>query len=272
MTTSSKSHGSCAPASDTSQSLDRTFLGHPIGLGYLAFTEAWERFSFYGMQTLLVLYMIGQALKPGHIEHILAFGALRGAIEGLTGPLSTQALASQVFGIYTATVYLTPLLGGFLGDRYGRTGAIVLGASLMAIGQFLMAFEASFVIALAFLIFGAGFIKPNIASQVGGLYPHDHARRDEAFQVFVLAINAGVIAAPLICGTLGELWGWSYGFAAAGFGMLIALGIYLAGRKHLPVDSPKARRARERTQLTRREWQSVIALVVVLPIIGLGFV
>jgi len=251
----------------------RGFLGHPVGLGYLAFTEAWERFSFYGMQTLLVLYMIDSALKPGHIERILGFGALRGTIQLLTGPLSIQALASEVFGLYTATVYVTPLLGGYLGDRWlGRTHAIVLGASMMAIGQFLMAFEVSFVIALAFLIFGAGFIKGNIASQVGRLYPHDHSRRDEAFQIFVLAINAGVIAAPLVCGTLGELWGWAYGFSAAGIGMVIALCIYLAGRRHLPPDSPRTREVAARTALSPRDWRTIVALVALLPILAVAFV
>lgn len=251
----------------------RSFLGHPVGLGYLAFTEAWERFSFYGMQTLLVLYMIDQALRPGHIEHILGFGALRTAIQSLSGPLSIQALASEVFGLYTATVYVTPLLGGFLGDRWlGRTRAIVLGASLMAVGQFLMAFETSFVIALACLIFGAGFIKGNIASQVGRLYPEDHARRDEAFQIFVLAINAGVIAAPLICGTLGEIWGWRYGFIAAGVGMLLALGIYLSGRKYLPPDALNERKQSARVTLTPQNWRTIAALIALLPILAVAFV
>ncbi|MGH6888230.1 MAG: peptide MFS transporter [Rhizomicrobium sp.] len=252
----------------------RTFFGHPIGLGFLAFTEAWERFSFYGMQTLLVLYMVDLALKPGHVEHILGFGALRGFIHMITsGRLTVQALASQVFGLYTATVYVTPLLGGWIGDNWlGRTRAILFGASLMAVGQFLMVFEASFVIALVCLVFGAGFIKGNIAAQVGALYPDDHARRDEAFQIFVLAVNAGVIAAPLICGTLGELLGWRYGFMAAGVGMLFAIGIYLSGRRDLPADIIDTRNTTTRTPLTREEWGRIVALVALVPIIAVAFV
>jgi POT family proton-dependent oligopeptide transporter len=263
-----------AAAAGTLTRGERTFLGHPVGLGYLAFTEACERFSFYGMQTLLVLYMINQVLKPGHVEHVLGFGALRTLVEGMTrGPLTVQAIASQVFGVYTATVYVTPLLGGWLGDNWlGRTRAILLGASLMAAGQFLMAFEATFVIALVCLVFGAGFIKANIAAQVGALYPHDHARRDEAFQIFVLAVNAGVITAPLVCGTLGELVGWRYGFIAAGIGMLLAIAIYLSGRRYLPADTIETRKGGAGAALTRSEWKRIAALVAIVPIVAVAFV
>ena len=252
----------------------RTFLGHPVGLGYLAFTEACERFSFYGMQTLLVLYMISQALKPGHVEHILGFGALRTLVGAISsGPLTVQAIASQVFGLYTATVYVTPLLGSWLGDTWlGRTRAILLGASLMAAGQFLMVFESTFVIALVCLVFGAGFIKGNIAAQVGALYPEDHVRRDEAFQIFVLAVNAGVITAPLVCGTLGELVGWRYGFIAAGIGMLLAIGIYLSGRRYLPAETLQTRNGPAGAALTRSEWRRITALVALVPIIAVAFV
>jgi POT family proton-dependent oligopeptide transporter len=252
----------------------RTFLGHPVGLGYLAFTEAWERFSFYGMQTLLVLYMVDQALKPGHVGHILGFGALKSFVQLFGGGShSIQALASVIFGLYTATVYVTPLLGGWLGDNWlGRTRAILFGASLMAAGQFLMMFEASFVIALVCLVFGAGFIKGNIAAQVGALYPEDHGRRDEAFQIFVLAVNAGVIAAPLICGTLGQFVGWSYGFMAAGIGMLLAIAIYLAGQRHLPPDTRDVRKGSVHTALTPQEWRRILALVVLVPIIAVAFI
>ena len=256
------------------------FLGHPVGLAYLAFTEAWERFSFYGMQALLVLYMVDQLLRPGHIGRVLAFAPLRGMLEAASGPLSTQALASQVFGLYTALVYVTPVFGGILGDRWlGRRGAITLGAILMAAGHFLMAFESVFLAALLLLICGCGLLKGNIASQVGRLYPEADPRRSDAFQIYILAVNAGVIAAPLVCGTLGEVYGWHYGFAAAGVGMLIGLSIYLAGYKHLPHDrlpGRSAATAREanapRAELSRREWLSVAALVALLPVLALAFV
>src|SRR6201993_3391888 len=121
------------------KSEDRAFFGHPRGLGYIAFTEAWERFSYYGMQTLLVLYMVKQLLLPGHIEHIAGFGPFRHFLETLyRGPLATQPLASAIFGLYTGLVYLTPIGGGFLADRLlGRTPTITIGALLMAGGHFL---------------------------------------------------------------------------------------------------------------------------------------
>ena len=252
----------------------RGFLGHPVGLGYLAFTEAWERFSFYGMQTLLVLYMVGRLFRPGHVEHVVGFAPLRALLEW-HGPLSTQALASQVFGLYAASVYLTPIAGGILGDRVlGRTGAITLGAVLMAIGHFLMAFEAAFVGALLLLILGCGLVKGNIASQVGRLYSETDPRRSDGFQIFVLSIQIGVIASPLVCGTLGELLGWHWGFAAAGVGMLIGLLIYLSGRRHLPPEPPRQRTAgpRPRTVLTARDWLAVLALLSLLPILAVEFI
>src|SRR3982750_2556455 len=206
------------------------FLGHPRGLWYLAFTEAWERFSYYGMQALLVLYMVKHLLLPGNIEHIVAFGSFRRLYGGLEG----QALASAIFGTYTASVYLTPIFGGFLADRLlGRRRTVLLGALTMAAGHFLMAFEVAFLFALLCLVLGCGMFKGNIASSVGSLYKPDDLRRADAFQIFYLGINAGVIASPLIVGSLGEKVGWHYGFAAAGVGMLLSIAIYLSGQKYL---------------------------------------
>ncbi len=129
---------------------DRAFFGHPVGLGWLSFCELWERFSFYGMQALLVLYLTNYLFLPEHIGRVAGMEALRGFLERATGPMSPQQLASAVFGLYAGCVYLTPLFGGLLADRLlGRTKTVVIGASLMAIGHFLMAFEASFLIALA---------------------------------------------------------------------------------------------------------------------------
>ncbi len=258
--------------------LDKRFLGHPIGLAYLAFTEAWERFSFYGMQALLVLYMVDQLFKPDHIGHVVAFPPLRGLMEWVYGPQSIQGLASLVFGLYTTCVYVTPLVGGFLGDRLlGRRLAITFGALFMAAGHFLMIFEGAFLAALLFLIVGCGLMKGNIASQVGKLYSETDPRRSDAFQIFTLGINAGVIGAPLVCGTLGEIYGWHYGFAAAGVGMLIGLSIYLSGYKHLPADRPVRKTAAEqaatpRVRLTGRDWVTIAALLSLLPFLALAFV
>lgn len=250
---------------------DRGFLGHPVGLGYLAFTEAWERFSFYGMQALLVLFMTKQLLLPGHVENVALFNAFRGLYGGLDG----QALASAIFGTYAAGVYLTPILGGFLADRVlGKRRTVLLGAVTMAAGHFLMAFETSFLFALLCLILGSGMFKGNIASQVGALYAAGDLRRADAFQIFYLGINAGVIASPLIVGTLGEIYGWHYGFGAAGIGMLIGLGIYLAGQKHLPAEhfAPRPGAGVKPPKLQPGDWPAVIALIVLIPVLAVAIV
>jgi len=162
------------------------FLGHPKGLAYLAFTEAWERFSYYGMSALLVLYMVNQLLLPGHIEHVAGFGAFRHAVEGIFGPLSTQALASEIFGLYSAFVYFTPVMGGWLGDRVGQRSAVVLGGLSMTCGHLAMAFDQSFLIALLLLIVGSGLLKGNISAQVGALYPiEEEERRSRGFAIFL---------------------------------------------------------------------------------------
>jgi POT family proton-dependent oligopeptide transporter len=212
--------------------LQRTFFGHPRGLAYIVFAEGWERFSFYGMQALLVLYMTGQLLKAGSVENIAGFAGFRSLLEGALGPLSTQALASQIFGLYIALVYFFPIVGGLIGDRLtGRTRAVIAGAVLMAIGHFLMVFESAFLMALAALIFGSGLLKGNLAAQVGDLYDKADSRRDSAFSMYCLAINVGAFVAPLVCGTLGELYGWHYGFGVAGIGMLVGIAIYMSGRE-----------------------------------------
>jgi proton-dependent oligopeptide transporter, POT family len=255
---------------------DRSFIGHPRGLAYLAFTEAWERFSYYGMQSLLVLYMVNRLLHPGHIERIAGFGPFRHLLESIyRGPLSVQALASAIFGLYTGLVYLTPIGGGLIADRVlGRTRTITIGALLMAAGHFLMAFDVSFLLALLCLLTGVGCFKGNLASQVGALYATGDNRRADAFQIYYIFINAGVIASPLIAGTLGEVYGWHYGFGAAGVGMLIGLTIYLSGRKWLPVDSPVVRRANRapKTPLTHRERMAIVALLALLPVLTIAVI
>lgn len=250
---------------------DRAFLGHPKGLGYLAFTEAWERFSFYGMQALLVLYMTKELLLPGHVENIALFEPFRALYGGLDG----QPLASAIFGTYAASVYLTPILGGFLADRVlGKRRTVLLGAITMALGHFLMAFEASFLFALLCLILGSGMFKGNIASQVGALYKPEDLRRADAFQIFYLGINAGVIASPLIVGTLGEVYGWHYGFGAAGVGMIIGLGIYVAGQKYLPAEhfEPQHEGRVERARLQKGDWPALIVLLLLIPVMAVAIV
>ena len=247
---------------------ERTFFGQPRGLAYIVFTEAWERFSFYGMQALLVLYMTGHLLHPGAVEGVIGFAGFRAAIEVVFGQLSLQALATQIFGLYIGMIYFVPVLGGLLGDRVlGRRKAVIGGAVLMAGGHFLMAFEPAFLFALALLILGSGLLKGNLAAQVGGLYAKNDSRRDTAFSLYCMSINVGAFLAPLVCGTLGELYGWHYGFGAAGVGMLIGIAIYLHGRDYLPVDNVAARS--ERVKLQAGDGRIIAALLSVLAITGL---
>ena len=242
------------------------FLGHPCGLFFLAFTEAWERFSYYGMTALLVLYMVNQLLLPGHVEHVAGFAAFRSALESVFGPLSTQALASQIFGLYSGFVYFTPVLGGWVADRWiGQRSAVVLGALAMSGGHIAMAFDRSFLLALLLLVAGSGLLKGNISAQVGGLYPqHDEARRTRGFAIFSTGINFGAVVGPLVCGFLGERYGWHIGFGTAAIFMLAGLATYLSGYRYLP--AKVERKVLAATPMTRADWKIVAALLAVMGI------
>jgi POT family proton-dependent oligopeptide transporter len=243
----------------------RDVLGHPRGLSFLFATEMWERFSYYGMRALLVLYMVRYLLHPGRAENVIGYAGMRQALDFLFGPLDVQPLASQIYGLYTGLVYFTPILGGFLADRVlGQRRSVVIGALLMALGHFMMAVESLFFLALLTLILGNGAFKPNISTQVGGLYAPGDRRRDRAFSIFYVGINIGAFLAPLICGTLGEEAGWHYGFGAAGVGMLIGLGTYLAAGRALPPDElhRATTQGRPKPRLDSGEWRNVVALFI----------
>lgn len=257
-----------------SQSIDALkstdLLGHPRGLFPLCVAEAWERFSYFGMQSLLVLYMTHYLLRPEHVHQVVGFQPVSSAIEWFTGPLSTGAMASQIFGLYAGFVYLTPLLGGIVADRWlNRTVTVTIGALLMVLGHFLMAFEASFFFAIVLLLTGVGCFKGNIAGQVGELYPREDLRRATGYQVFQLSISTAVIVSPLVCGSLGEKVGWHFGFAAAGVGMLIGLAVYLHGRRWLPQrHSRSVASAAGRPSLSSAEWKTVLVLIGLLPVLA----
>jgi POT family proton-dependent oligopeptide transporter len=236
-------------------------FGHPRALAFLFTTEMWERFSYYGMRSLLVLYMVNYLFAPERFDTVIGLAALKRMHEAVWGPLDAQPFSSLVYGNYTMLVYLTPIFGGLLADRLlGHRRTVVIGASLMAIGHFMMAFEPLFLFALLFLILGNGAFKPNMSAQVGELYVPGDPRRDRAYSIFYVGINLGAFLAPLVCGTLGERVGWHYGFAAAGVGMLIGLAIYLYASPHLPPERIGSRA--ESAPLRRDEGRTLVALAV----------
>src|SRR5687768_13282214 len=192
------------------------FAGHPKGLYVLFFAEMWERFSYYGMRALLIFYLT---------QHWLF----------------SDERSSIIYGAYTALVYITPVLGGYLADKYiGQRKAVVFGAVLLTFGHFLMGVEGTggqnaaalnvFWLALAFIIVGSGFLKANISVIVGQLYPRTDVRRDGAYTIFYMGINLGAFLGSLLCGWLGETYGWKYGFGAAGVGMVLGLIVFVAGK------------------------------------------
>jgi len=255
---------STAHAISTERPYSTGFLGHPKGLFFLAFTEAWERFSYYGMISLLVLYMVNQLLLPGHVEHVVGFAGFRHFVEGLFGPLSTQQLASQIFGLYAGFVYFTPVLGGWIADRWiGQRNTVVLGALSMSGGHIAMAFDQSFLLALFLLVLGSGLLKGNISAQVGGLYSaNEEARRTRGFVIFSTAINFGAVTGPLVCGFLGSRYGWHLGFGLAALFMFAGLATYLTGYRYLPAKIE--RKTLASAPMSRSDWRVVAALAAVM--------
>lgn len=255
-------HGDTVPVpSGAGATTDHAFFGHPRGLGFLAGTELWERFSFYSMQSLLMLYMTKYLLLPTNSGKVVGLGLYRSAVESIFGPMTDLALAAQTFGLYSGFILVTPLVGAWLGDRVlGRTKTVTLGALLMSAGHLTMAVEQAFLLALLLLIIGGGLFISNLAAQIGGLYAPDDTRRTRAFGIYLMALNVGAMAAPLVSGTLGEKVGWHWGFGAAGIGMLIGLATYLAGRRHLPPDV--IAQGAKAAKLTGRQWQSIGGLIL----------
>ena len=245
-----------------------TFLGQPKGVAYLAMTEAWERFSFYGMRGLLILYMVQDLLlHPERVEKVAGMGVFRGWLEGLFGPMSTQAFASQTFGLYAGFVYFTPLFGGLIADRWlGAKKTVMIGILLMTAGHFAMVFDGTFLIALLLLVLGSGCLKGNVAAQVGHLYaPDEEARRTRGFTIFSTGINIGATLGPLVCGFVAQAWGWHFGFGIAGIMMLFAAIVYFMGWNHFADDSPARRRAAaaEAPPMGRAEW-ATMGLVLIM--------
>src|SRR5437660_9789834 len=230
---------------------DRGFFGHPRGLSTLFFTEMWERFSYYGMRALLILFMTAPIAAGG-----LGF--------------ETSA-AGAIYGLYTSMVYMTSLPGGWIADRLiGQRRAVLYGGVIIACGHFSMAFPSlvTFYTGLTLIVIGTGLLKGNVGVIVGRLYAPDDRRRDAGFSIFYMGINLGAFIAPLVCGYLGQRVNWHIGFAAAGVGMVFGLLQYVLGAKYLgdaglypaPAKSPADdRRLRDRVRL----WGSVAVILVV---------
>jgi len=218
---------------------------HPKGLYVLFFTEAWERFSYYGMRALLVLYLVKHLNMARHN-------------------------ALEIYALYTGLVYFTPMIGGYLADKYlGARKAIIIGGLVMALGHLAMAFESLLYPALGLLIVGNGFFKPNISTIVGGLYEEHDPRRDGGFTIFYMGINLGAFFSPLVCGTLGENYGWDWGFSAAGIGMTIGLLVFLMGQKILGPKGFPPHTSRER--LIAKDYVDIAVYTAVSVVFVFGF-
>jgi POT family proton-dependent oligopeptide transporter len=225
----------------------KALFGHPPGLTVLFMTQMWAEFSYFGLQALLVYYMT---------QH-LGF---------------SQAKSSLIYGAYGAAAFFSPFFGGIVADRWlGRTRSVVIGGLLMMCGHFAMAFEPLLFAALALVALGNGLFMPPLAVQVGGLYADDDPRQAQAFSAYYMGINLGGLLAPLVCGTLGELYGWHWGFAAAGVGMLAGLIIYLRFRHLLPADPPSRSRthADARISLSTKDWGNLRMLVAIIAVVVL---
>lgn len=213
------------------------WFGHPRGLTILFLTEMWEKFSYFGMRTLLVYYMTKALLMP-------------------------QAQASWIYGLYTAFAYFTPIIGGAIADRYmGRRRAVIVGGSIMALGHFMMTFESLFYPALATIAIGNGLFLPSLPSQVQALYRPRDPRANSAYNVYYVGINLGAVLAAIVCGALGELYGWHFGFGAAGIGMCLGLVIYVVGGRYLPAEVAVAAPV-EAPDRSNESWRARIGLLI----------
>lgn len=257
-------------AADAATGGDTAFFGHPRGAAYLLAAEAGFSFAYYGIVTILTLYMTQQLFTPGHVEKILGFAAYRHALEAVSGPMTLLGLASTTFGVLTGWIYGTAILGGLIGDRWlGQRLTVSIGLVVLTLGYGLLVTEWGFLIAILLLIVGGGLVKSNLLSQLGRFYSTDDPRRTRAFGLFLIAVNVGGFLSPLVVGTLGEKVGWTPALIAAAVGMALATLIYLGGLRNLPADGVAEARAakaegRARPQLGRRGALVIGALLALL--------
>ena len=229
----------------------RTLFGHPPGLTVLFLTQMWAEFSFFGLQALLVYYMT---------KH-LGF---------------SQSKSSVIYGMYGAAAFFSPFFGGLIADRWlGRTLSVIVGGVMMMFGHFAMAFESLLFPALTLVALGNGLFIPPLATQVGSLYGDKDPRKAYAYSAYYMGINLGGLLAPLVCGTLGELYGWHWGFAAAGIGMAVGLVVYLSFLKHLPPEPDRARLSETRsiggTRIDSAKLKTLFLLVAMVVLFRVGY-
>ena len=229
----------------------RTLFGHPPGLTVLFMTQMWAEFSFFGLQALLVYYMTQQLHFP-------------------------QAKSSLIYGAYGAGAFFSPFFGGLIADRWlGRTPSVIIGGVMMMLGHFAMAFPALLFPALVLVALGNGLFIPPLAVQVGSLYAHDDPRKAYAYSAYYMGINLGGLLAPLVCGTLGELYGWHWGFTAAGIGMAVGVAIYCSFLRLLPPEPPRAAVAVEESAaaapVIRREVLVLVLMIAMVVLFRVGY-
>jgi POT family proton-dependent oligopeptide transporter len=230
----------------------------------------WERFSYYGMRAILVLYLTNYLLLHPTVDHVWGYDAMKRALELVFNggnPMGVQPLSSAIYGAYTALVYLTPFFGGMIADRWiGQRYSVIIGGVIMAAGEFILMAPQALFLGLLFIIIGNGFFKPNISTQVGNLYKPGDSRIDRAYSIFYVGINVGAFFSPLVCGSLGEdqNYGYHYGFMAAGIGMIIGQLIYIFALRTLPQGRIGRMKTttEEKKPLTSSDWKAVIALVL----------
>lgn len=227
----------------------RIWFGHPRGLTILFLTEMWQEFSFFGMRTMLVYYMTQQLLL-------------------------SQRASSLIYGLYNSLAYFTPLIGGLVSDRWlGRRRTVLLGGSMMAVGHFLMVFEATFYPALALIALGNGLFLPSLSSQINLLYEDGDARKASAYNIYYAGINLGGFLAPFACGTVGELFGWHWGFMLAGIGMVAGMIVYVLGTPLLPPErgprqaTDMRQEARDEKRGLDRDTVLILAAIVILVVV-----
>lgn len=252
--------------------LDKTELAvsgqigsHPKGLYYLFFTEMWERFSFYGMSALLMLYMVKELLLPENAAQVIGLAELRAFFE-FRGPMSDIAFASIIYGWYAGLVYFTPIFGGWVADKLlGAKRTVMIGVVLMSAGHLAMSFYSSFLLALLLLILGSGFLKGNISAQVGALYPQEEeSLRSHGYTIFSAGICIGAASGPLVTGLVAQSHGWHAGFAVTALLMLVALAVYAIGQRHLPHDRPAVQKREKAAPLSPTERRRIYVLLFVI--------